>query len=258
MSRTTRRAAAKAVPSDAAGLLARIAAVALPEAPAEIVERARRLLFVTVETAAAQGLGFRLLVDDLASGRAALRIAMADLDRIAALPNGGFAGAACAQGCAFCCLIGDDPSPISEAERAALHAALAPQVGATAARAWHPKACPALDPESRMCRAYAARPILCRSYTSTDAGVCERNARGEASGGAAVAGAYPLALAVQGLVRAALAGLATVPTYDLRRTAEAALAGAPEAEAREAARQPPKALRDTLRGLTKITRRMQR
>jgi AcrR family transcriptional regulator len=119
---------------------------------------------------------------------------------------------------------------------AELEAALAPLAGAPDGLIWHPRGCPALDPATRMCRAYEARPAICRSFHSTDAAACEANARGEPVPGARLAGAQLTYLAAHGLARAALAGRARVDTFSLFDLAAAAVAGMPLDAAMKAAR----------------------
>ncbi len=136
-------------------------------------------------------------------------------------------GLACAQGCAFCCILsGDDGGLITEAEAVALHAALAPLAGKPDGRAWHPKACPSLDPDTRECRAYDARPVICRAYVSTDAAACEKVSEGEAAVGPGTLDPYHTYLAAIGLSRAALKGTKRVSTHALARLAAAAVEGA--------------------------------
>lgn len=252
MTRSDRRRTAKAgsgPPIDTATLRARIDRVPVPGAPAALLGRARRLLGIYLDTAAGLGVGYRAIVEDLASGRAALRIGLSELERQTAAPDSPMRTAACATGCAFCCLIDDGGSggPITRTEAEALQAALAGPAIRPDARTWHPRACAALDPATRTCRAYDARPMICRSYVSPDAAACARNAEGEAVPGPGVAGAHPLYLAVLALCRIALAGVAEVRTWSLARTTAAVMAGRDIGEAI----QPPKALRDELRGIGK-------
>jgi len=136
------------------------------------------------------------------------------------------AGAACASGCAFCCILsGADGGTITAQEAVTLHAALVPLAGEADGRDWHPKACPALDPTTRQCRAYAARPALCRSFHSTDAAACEANVDGAGRDGARLEGAHATYLAAQGLAREALRGLCDAPTFSLSKVARGAVEG---------------------------------
>jgi Fe-S-cluster containining protein len=242
MTRADRRkqaAAARAPATDAAGLAARIRAAKLPGTPPELADRARKALAAFVESAAAQGVPLPEIARHLADGRAAVAIAQVEAEQAKARGQDPARGAACAAGCAFCCILpGEDGGTITAHEAERLHAALAPRAGEPDGRDWHASACPALDPETRMCRAYEARPLLCRSYHSTDAAACEANAAGAPVAGARLAGPHLTYLAAHGLARAALGPRARVDTYSLRETARAAVEGAPA----ESARHPPAAL----------------
>ena len=154
-------------------------------------------------------------------------------------------GRACARGCAYCCILaGADGGTISGAEARNLHEALAPRAGQPDGRAWHPKACPALDPLTRQCRAYEVRPMIGRSYVSTDAEACERVSTGQAATGPGGLGAQTTYLTALAVCRVALKGLAKVPTYAMATVARAAVEGLPLAEALRAARHPHKSLED--------------
>ena len=120
----------------------------------EVSDRAKRglIAYVGAQTDTKQA------VTDLADGTAATGIGRLGLSGLS--PS----GLACAEGCAFCCILsGDDGGTISETEAVALYEALAPLAGQPDGREWNPKACPSLDPDSRMCRAYEARPMICRA-----------------------------------------------------------------------------------------------
>jgi hypothetical protein len=247
MSRAERRQAAaraaKGPAADIAGLARRIAAAKLPGTPPALADRARRALSAYVDSAAAHGMSFPEIARRLADGRAAMTIAQTETQEAQARGHDPARGAACAKGCAFCCLLpGEDGGTISQAEAKRLHAALAPLAGAPDGRAWHADACPALDPESRTCRVYDDRPLLCRAFHSTDAAACEANAAGEPVPGARLAGPHLTYLAAQGLARAALAGRARVETYALREVARAAVGGLDLEAALAAARHAPAAL----------------
>lgn len=217
----------------------------------EVQARARSLLLVWLDAAIAQGVPFDEVLRALKSGVAARTIAAAELQRIGANPPDALLRAACAPGCAFCCLLpGDDGGTILGAEARALHPALVALRGQPDGSAWHPDACPVLDPQSRMCRAYDARPMLCRAYFSTDAGACEANAMGQPVAGAAVLGSQGLMLSVQSVARAALAGVATLPSYALARFARATLDGADLTEALRISRHAPRMLEDERKRLT--------
>ncbi|MEL6205638.1 MAG: YkgJ family cysteine cluster protein [Pseudomonadota bacterium] len=223
MSRADRRRAASKAgggpAGDVAGLAARVAAAKLPGTPPALADRARRALGAYLAEATGAGMPFAEVVARLADGRAALAVAKAERRPLPV-------GAACASGCAFCCILsGDDGGLITEAEARALHAALSPKAGTPDGREWHPSACPALDPGARTCRAYDARPEICRAFHSMDASACEANARGEPVPGARLAGGHLSYLAAHGLARAALKGRTRVDTYALREIARCAVEG---------------------------------
>ncbi len=230
-------------PQDIATLRARVAKIRLKGSGTVQAERARRLLLVYLETAAAHAVPFEDLLRALRSGLPALRIAGAELRQNAAQPDGPLASAACAAGCAFCCILsGRDGGVIAEAEARVLHAAVAPLAGALDGRDWHPRACAALDPQSRTCRVYESRPLICRTYMSKDATACAQIAEGIPAPGAGVLGVQGLMLAVHALVRAALAKVSQVPTYSLARISAGAADGEDVATSLRAARQTPRAL----------------
>ncbi|MCE0505181.1 YkgJ family cysteine cluster protein [Roseivivax sp. GX 12232] len=224
-------------PRDISGLRKAVGRVSLPGGQGGAMARARKMLDLYLETAEAHGQSFEATAKALRAGHAALRIGGAELEAQATRPGGPAARAACSAGCAWCCVLsGPDGGVILEAEARRVHAALAPLAGQPDGRDWMPKACPALDPETRMCRIYEARPMICRSYLSEDAEACREIAHGTPAPGPGVLGAQGLYLAVQALARAALRGLTQVPTYGLARVAEGALGGESEAEALAAAR----------------------
>ena len=235
-SRAARRAATpKGPPRDCASLRAALATARLPGTPPEMTERARAALLVWID---ADPRPFPDLVTALVTGAVATAIAATALRSEAPPP-----GTACARGCAWCCIHpGETGAAITEAEARALHAALAPLAGQPDGRAWHREACPALDPDTRTCRAYDARPVICRAYRSTSAEACEAVARGTPAHGPGVLPAHTLMLAVHGLARAALRGTARTPTYALAAIAAAAAEGHDPDTALASARQPPAAL----------------
>ncbi|MEO1795433.1 MAG: YkgJ family cysteine cluster protein [Pseudomonadota bacterium] len=193
----------------------------------------------------AQSLSDAALSAELHQGLAATRIGHIGL---ATTPE--LEGLACAAGCAFCCILsGDDGGVITGAEAKALHTALAPLAGQPDGRAWHPKACPSLDPETRMCRAYEARPMICRSYVSRDKAACEAISEGETAQGTATHAAYGTYLSVHALGRAAL-GPGHAPTYALRKIAEAAVEGVPLERALKEARHRPAELLEERKRVT--------
>ncbi len=225
----------------AEGLIGRLARARVATGP-ELADRTRGALASWLRLAQAER-GTEAATDALAEGGAAVELAEAGLAQ-AARPQ----GLACAEGCAFCCILsGEDGGTISEAEARRLHAALAPHAGAPDGRAWHPRACPALDPETRACRAYDARPVICRSYVSTDAQACEQVSQGHAVPGPGTLGPYHGYLAALGLSRAALKGARRVSTHALARLAAAAVEGQPLDAALAASRHKPAELEAEIR-----------
>jgi Fe-S-cluster containining protein len=241
--RLARRAASPA--KDATSLRARIAAASLKGTPPDIAERARKILLVYVDTAIAKNMPYAELAASLGTGLPAFRIGAIALQQQIDAKPGPLHAAACRQGCAFCCILsGTDGGVITEHEARTLHQALAPLAGRPDGRAWHPRACPALDPESRACRAYDARPMICRAYASTDAGACEQIAAGQEAPGAGVLSEHLTYLAAHGLARIALEGVGRAPTYSLARIAAAAVDGQTIDDALQAASHPPRTLKD--------------
>lgn len=211
--------------------------------PATLRDPVRRALLAWIDTAAAHGMPLNETLRRLRDGEAAVETGRALLAGQMADPNGPAARAACASGCAFCCIIpGEDGGTISGAEARRLHEALSPLAGKPDGRDWHPHACPALDATTRTCRAYDARPMICRTYLSPDAAACERVAAGEPAPGPGVLGAYPVYLAVLMLTREALKGTVAAPTFALARLAAAAVSGEDAATALESARHAPREL----------------
>ncbi|MEO0485461.1 MAG: YkgJ family cysteine cluster protein [Pseudomonadota bacterium] len=209
----------------------KLAKAKLKDTGAEAVTRARTQL---ASYADAQAMGDAALSRELHSGIAAARIGQIGLQTTAE-PE----GLACAAGCAFCCVLtGEDGGVMTGAEAKVLHGALAPLAGEPDGREWVAKACPALDPETRMCRAYSARPMICRSYISRDVAACESHANGVPAEGGGVRAAYGTYLNIHALGRAAL-GPGHAPTYSLRRVAAAAVEGRSLEEALKEARHRP-------------------
>lgn len=239
-------------PTGIAALRARVAKARAREVGRAADERAHRLLDAYLATAETHGLPAREVVEGVARGEAARHVGDALLARAADDPPEILRKAACSAGCAFCCILsGGDGGTITEAEARALHAALAPLAGKPDGRAWHPEACPALDPETRSCRAYDARPMICRSYLSRDAAACEANADGGALPGSGLIGAHLDYLAVLSLSRAALKGVSRVPSFALARIARGAIDGEALDESLDAARHPAKALDEACWAVTK-------
>ncbi len=204
---------------------------AKPKGSGAAADRARTQLDAYI---GAQSLSEEALAKELHSGIAAARIGQIGLASTAE-PS----GLSCKAGCAFCCILtGDDGGVITGAEARNLHVALAPFAGEPDGREWTAKACPSLDPETRMCRAYEARPMICRSYLSVDVTACEQIAQGKAAQGTGVRAAYGTYLTAHALARAAL-GPGHAPTYSLRTVAKAAVEGVPLEDALKAARHRP-------------------
>jgi hypothetical protein len=207
----------------------------------------RRSLLAWLDAAGAHDMPVREAVRRLAKGEAALEAGRVALEGQLADPEGPAARAACAEGCAFCCILaGEDGGTMTEAEAVRLHASLSRLAGEPDGRVWHPRACPALDPETRTCRAYDARPSICRSYISPDAALCEDIAEGTPRPGPGVLGGHVLYLSVLALTRETLRGVAAVPTYSLARLAAAAVRDDSLEEALAASRHAPRELRDEI------------
>ncbi|SMH48544.1 YkgJ family cysteine cluster protein [Maritimibacter sp. HL-12] len=237
------------------GLRARLCKARAKGAGTSATERARRLLDAYLATAERHGRASGEVITDLASGGAAFTIGMAVRETLIADPPEAVRHAACAEGCAFCCILrGGDGGTITAAEAERLHGALAPLAGQADGRDWHPDACPALDPATRGCRAYEARPMICRSFLSTDAGACEVNANGGSAPGAGLIGTHLDYLAVNALARDALRGTARVATFSLARIAAGAVAGESLAQSLDAARHQSRALEDACRDAVRASK----
>ena len=257
-SRTDRRAAgksqgkAKSRPTSVADLRARLDRARAAGAGKAAEARARRMLAAYLDTAVAHGLSLQQAAGELARGQAAVRLGDVSRDALMQNPPRAVTEAACAEGCAFCCILqGGDGGTITEAEASRLHDALSPLAGQPDGRGWHPAACPSLDPDTRACRAYEARPTICRSFISTDAEACRVNAEGGAETGAGLLGSHLDYLAVHALSRDLLKGLARVPTYAMARIAQGAIDGEDRATTLDAARHKPRALEDACRDAAK-------
>ena len=135
MSRADRRRAKSGPPSDAPSLLAAIAAARLPGVPTDATDRAKRILKAYVEAALRRNASFPDLVRDLKSGTPAVTVARVELAQAPDDP-----GYACAQGCAFCCILPcQDGCTITDSEARTLHAAAAEARGIEAAHADGPR-----------------------------------------------------------------------------------------------------------------------
>lgn len=230
-------------PRDIADLRARAAGARASGLPPAIRDTARRTLLAWIDTAAAHGMPLREALRRLRDGEAAVQAGHAVLAGQLTDANGPAASAACRSGCAFCCILsGDDGGTMTGGEAIALHAALTPLQDQPDGRDWHTNACPALDPVTRNCRVYDARPMICRSYLSPDAALCERVSNGETVTGPGVLGAYPIYLAVLALTRETLKGIVAVPTFALARVAAASVRGEPADKTLASARHTPRDL----------------
>lgn len=223
--------------------LGKVRARALPQGRED---RARRILDAWLATAEAQGQPLADTLDTLATGQAAVALAAITGEQIRATNPPELANAACASGCAFCCiLLEGDGGLITEAEARRLHRALAPLAGRPDGRAWNAHACAALDPATRQCRAYDARPTVCRSFLSTSVAACEVNALGGEADGSGMLGNHLDYLAVLALSRELMRGSALLGTYALDALARATVEGQDEKAALAAARHPSRELDDT-------------
>ncbi len=228
-SRAARRLArkhAKSAPLTLADLSEKVARAKVKGISEALETRAKRILTSYLQTAHSYGMPVRAVVSEMASGQAAWRLGHAVRDEMLKTPPDAVRKAACKQGCAFCCILsGGEGGLITGFEATQLHDALLPVQGQPDGREWHPSACPALDPATQECRAYDARPMICRSFLSMDAAACEANANGAEEQGAGLLGSHLDYLAVHALCRAALKGIAQVHTYSMAETAKAAVSG---------------------------------
>lgn len=228
-SRAARRLAQKAAaggPPTLAQLAARLERAKVKGVPRTLEDRARRILKSYLQTAQTYGLPASEVIAEMGNGEAARRLGAAVRDEILKTPPDAVRNAACGDGCAFCCILsGGEGGLVTHSEAMRLHAALAPLQGQPDGRAWHKNACPALDPETRSCRAYDARPMICRSFLSTDAEACRENAEGGEEQGAGLLGSHLDYLAVHALCRQVLKGITQVHSYSLAAVAAGAVAG---------------------------------
>ncbi|MEM9716070.1 MAG: YkgJ family cysteine cluster protein [Pseudomonadota bacterium] len=212
--------------SDTTAVLPRLRAAKAPGTPPKLADRARKALLAYAKSAADNGLPLDEIITRLTDGRAAMTVYQVETDEARQHGADPQTGAACKSGCAFCCILGGtDGGTITATEAARLYTALLPLSGQPDGRSWHPKACAALDPETRTCRAYDARPSICRSFHSTDVSACEANADGAAVEGPRLEGAHATYLAAHGLARAALAKVGDVPTFSMSAITAAAIDG---------------------------------
>lgn len=209
-----------------ADIAARVESARIKDVDAAPQTRAKRILISYLQTAQTHGMPAKEILSEMASGQAAWRLGHAVREEIMKTPPDVVRKAACAEGCAFCCILkGGEGGLITEYEATQLHTALAPQQGNPDGRDWHPNACPSLDPETRKCRAYEARPMICRSFISMDAAACEANAAGGAEQGAGLLGNHLDYLVIHALCRQALKGITMVQSYSMAATAAGAVEG---------------------------------
>ena len=253
--RAARRLSKKATsgaPLTLAALSDRVARAKVKTLSPNALGRAKRILQSYLQTAQAHGMPVKDVIAEMQSGAAAQRLGDAVRQEILKSPPDAVRNAACADGCAFCCILtGGDGGLITHTEAARLHAAILTLKGEPDGRAWHKNACPALDPKTLSCRAYDARPTICRSFLSTDAEACRENAEGGTEGGAGLLGSHIDYLAVHALCRQTLKGVAQVNSYSLAAVAAGAVDGQNAQEALAAARHKPGVLDDTCRDATK-------
>ena len=239
---------AQAGPMTLADLAARVDRAKIKGVDGALEMRAKRILSSYLQTAQDYGMPVKDVVAEMANGQAAWRLGTAVRDEILKTPPDAVRKAACSQGCAFCCILTEDEGGlITQVEAEKLHAALAPLQGTPDGRQWHAKACPALDPSTQSCRAYEARPMICRSFLSMDAEACRINAEGGEVLGAGLLGSHLDYLAVHALCRQALKGITQVHTYNMAATAAGAVIGQDTVGTLDAARHKPTALDDACR-----------
>ena len=189
-------------------------------------ERAKKVLNAYLQTAQGYGMPVNDVVSEMARGQTAWRLGHAVRDEILKTPPDAVRKADCKQGCAFCCILtGGDGGLITAFEAEQLHAALEPLQNQPDGCEWHPSGCPALDPATQECRAYEARPMICRSFLSTDSQACEENAAGGETQGAGLLGSHVDYLAVHALCRQTLKGITQVHTYSMASIAAGAVMG---------------------------------
>ncbi len=228
-SRAARRLSQKGAKNAAltiADIAARVESARVKDLNVAVQNRAKRILMSYLQTAQIHGLPAKDVLSEMASGQAAWRLGHAVRDEIMKNPPDVVGKAACAEGCAFCCILrGGEGGLITEFEATQLHEALAPQQGKPDGRDWHPDACPSLDPVTRTCRAYDARPMICRSFISADAEACAKNTEGGKEQGAGLLGNHLDYLVIHALCRAALKGITMVHSYSMAATTMGAVSG---------------------------------
>ena len=144
----------------------------------EFGQRAKRGISAFVKSMLADGKSQEAIISSIADGTAARGIGHIGLSVYNPSDT------ACKTGCAFCCILsGEDGGTITEVEAKQVFTALNKFQNKPDGRDWNPSACAALDPETLTCRSYETRPMICRSYISTDASACEKVAQGESGSG---------------------------------------------------------------------------
>ncbi|WP_296431380.1 YkgJ family cysteine cluster protein [Yoonia sp.] len=245
-SRAARRLSKKAAaggPPTLAALDARITRAKIKGLTTPLEDRAKRILRSYLQTAQTYGMPVTDVIAEMGNGEASRRLGAAVRDEILKTPPDAVRKAACSDGCAFCCILsGGEGGLITQAEAKTLHTALSPLQGQPDGRAWHKNACPALDPETQSCRVYDARPMICRSFLSTDAEACRQNAEGGTEQGAGLLGSHLDYLAVHALCRQVLKGITQVHSYSLAAVAAGAVAGDDAETSLANARHKPSAL----------------
>ena len=125
----------------------------------------RELAKRSVEQAVRTEVSFKTYVDALRSGYAIQSWGVHMLEQ-QPYDMSSMSPVGCAKGCFYCCCT-DIYVTLSEAEE------VAKAVQGLPLPTFHPKACPALDPDTKACRAYTKRPLVCRSYFVVDAQTCK-------------------------------------------------------------------------------------
>ena len=187
---------------------------------ADIAKRAKGGISAFVKSMFETGKSQETVINSIADGSAAKGIGQIGLS--AYNPT----GLACKSGCAFCCILsGEDGGIITESEATLLFKDLRKLQNEPDGRDWNPKACPALNPVTHVCRTYSNRPMICRSYVSTHAGACQKVSKGESASGMGTLEPYHTYLASIEVSRNSLKGIKRVSTYSLSKLATNALSG---------------------------------
>lgn len=252
--RSSKRQAGQPRPAGIGALRDRLGRARARGLPREVEARGRRILDAYLGALQSRGQSPAVVTAELATGEAARKLAAMTGEQMRADRPEAVTNAACHAGCAFCCiLLEGDGGLMTEAEARGMHAALSPLAGQPDGRAWHPKACAALDPDTRMCRVYDARPTVCRSFLSVSVEACIRNSEGGDAEGSGMLGNHLDYLAVLALSRDLMKGTARVTTYSLEEMARASVSGLPLDEALKSARHPTAELEHTCRDIGRST-----